>query len=544
MLIMAAAFVFSATSALAELNLKTDKAVYNFGDEVVVSYDFSKDQDFSGLVKLSLSCTSFELDFYTLPTNLFAGQKQEVTVPPLSISPAMVGKCVVSANATSYDKLVNESSSSGSFNVTNLVSVAVKTDKDTYLPAESVEASGLVGKSHTLPASVVMTFLGTNYIAAVANNDFAYSIKLPRNIKSGNHSLEFFVNDSYGNSGSASATFKVEAVPTRIVNILSSQNVKPKEPFSVSVFVYDQADDVLESDLNIAVTDASGVVAITASNMTGVNITLTFPEGQKPGTYTLTSSALGLSAKSQLLVEPVEDVSVSFYNKTVILKNTGNINYAKKFNITLSGEKSYVVVHDVELTPGEAFEVDLTNTVSEGTYTVDFPTVSTAAPVEDVYLEDERPLIKKTSDFLGVTGRAVKLTGTGAGKIQASMAPVLLLVIVALLAFYFVRNKRKGVFGKGSSGMGERFDTSGSSNGGSGSGSEGSEAREAREAREAQKQQQKQPDEAAVEARIRQIIEEKRRQQLTREPQKPASLRENPEAQKFVKDILKDKPFR
>ena len=69
--------MFGAVSASAALNVKADKAAYNLGDQVVVNYDFSRDQDFSGLMKLSLSCTSYDLDFYTLPTNLNAGQKQE-----------------------------------------------------------------------------------------------------------------------------------------------------------------------------------------------------------------------------------------------------------------------------------------------------------------------------------------------------------------------------------------------------------------------------------------------------------------------------------
>jgi hypothetical protein len=227
-----AAVLLCAAFVSAELNVKADKEVYNFGDEIGVSYDFLKDQDFSGLVKLSLSCSSFDLDFYTLPTNLFAGQTQEVSVPPLSVASAMLGKCYVAANATSYDKSVNESGTSNFCNVTHSLLVEVEADKGLYFPSDSVGVSGLVGKSHMLPASVVLTFQGTNYVASVVNNSFAYGIKLPKNIKSGQHGLEFFVNDSYGNSGSVSSAFNVEAVPTRAVNTLSSPNIMPLQPFT------------------------------------------------------------------------------------------------------------------------------------------------------------------------------------------------------------------------------------------------------------------------------------------------------------------------
>ena len=525
--------VFGAVSASAALNVRTDKDAYNLGDQIVVNYDFSRDQDFSGLLKLSLFCTSFDLEFYTLPTNLNAGQKQEVSVPPLSVASNMLGRCYVAANASSFDRSVNESSTSNFFNVTSNLSVALLVDKDSYLPAQSVEVSGTVGKSHTLPAGVVMTFLGTKYASLVANNMFAYSIKLPKSIKSGKHALEFLVNDSYGNSGSASAGFKVESVPTTIVNSLSNNNVKPGEQFTVSVSVYDQADDALKSVASIKVTDSAGAVVLSASNFTGGFAPLSFPPGQKPGKYAITSNAFGLTESSPLLVEEVEEAAVSFDNKTVVLKNTGNVNYAKQFNITLSGTKSYVIVHDVELAPGEAFEVDLTKAVSEGDYNVSFPTVSNASQLEDVYVEDQRSLVEKTSDFLGIKGRAVKVTSTGTGKVQAKFAPLLLLAIISVVGFFFMKNRGKGSSRSGGSFEKDNYASSGSGSSSAGSGGAGGSSQKVVDAQ------------TLEEGRIRRIIEEKRRQQMERQPAQPKTLsRDSPETKKFLKDMTKEKQFR
>lgn len=510
----------------ADMLVGTDKSVYSFGDEIVVRYEFSRDQDFSGLVKLSLFCTNFDLEFYTLPTNVYAGEKQQVSVAPLSVSPAMLGRCYVVSNATSYDRLINESAVSNFFNVTNQASVAVEVSQASYLPGSSVEVSGVVGKSHSLPAGVTMSFMGTNYASPVADNHFAYSIRLPKNIKSGRHSLGFIVNDSYGNSGSASAEFSVEAVPTRIANAVSRQSLRPSEQFGVAVSIFDQADDKLQSEVGISVTDSLGAVVFSASNSTDSNVTFAFPEHQKPGSYTLTSSGLGLSAASQLVVEEVQEASVSFDNRTVVLSNTGNVEYAKKFNITLSGRKSYLVSQNVQLAPGEKVEVDLTSIVSEGNYTVAFPTVPSAGEISDVYLEDNRNFLKKTSDLFGIsrTGSAVK-TGTGTGWIQARFAPLLVFLIVVAVGFYFIRNRGKG--GGGSAGRAEFGGSSGSSSTSGGSAEAQQEALESVE-----------------DARVRQIMEEKRRQLLERNKIQPKSLRDDPVAQKFVRDMMKEKKFR
>ncbi len=524
----AVVFLAASLSASAEISLKADKSVYNFGDSVVASYDFSRDQDFSGLVKLSLFCTNFDLEFYTLPTNVYAGEAQQVSVPPLSISKAMLGKCYVAANATSYDKSANDSATSNFFNVTSLVSVAVDLDSYSYLPGATVEISGRVGKSHSLPAGVVMTFLGADYASNVPDNAFAYSIKLPKDIKTGKHAIGFDVNDSYGNSGSASAEITIEAVPTRIVNGLSKQSVKPGEMFALSVEVYDQADDILPGDVSVSVADSAGSVVLTASNVTGTSMVLAFPAQQKPGSYLLKSSSHGLAASSKLVVEEVEQASVTFDNRTVVLKNTGNVDYAKKFNISLTGtRKNYVLAQNVNLAPGEVFAVDLTKAVMEDTYSVAFPTVTSAPPVESVLIEDNRDFLKKTSDAFGIprTGRVITDSGTGSGKAQVKFAPLLLLVIVGVTAFYFVRNRGRSSASRSMGGdSGSHSAQPGPAAGGT-------------------------PNPAAKtvfseEDRIRQIIDEKRRQFASRVQEKPKSLRDDPVAQKFVRDMMKEKKFR
>lgn len=530
-LLFFAAFMLSALPVAAGVSIQTDKGVYNFGDSIVASYSFSRDQDFSGLVKLSLFCTSFDLEFYTLPTNIYAGESQDATVPPLTISPGMLGRCYVAANATSYDKSANESGTSNFFNVTNQFSVSVALDHESYLPRAAVDVSGKVGKSHSLPAGVVMAFLGANYASTVAEDSFSYSIKLPKNIKAGQHALDFIVNDSYGNSGSASAAFKVDAVPTRIVNSLGKQSLKPLEPFGLSVNVYDQADDRLSGEVSVSIADSSGAIVLSSRNGTGSNMSLSFPAQQKQGNYVLTSFAFGLSASSPLVVEEVEEASVMFDNRTVVLKNTGNVGYSRKFNISLSGtRKNYVLVHDVNLAPGQSLSVDLTEAVSEDSYAVAFPTVSSAAPVENVFLEDNRNFLKRASDAFGIsrTGRAVSNSGSGSSDAFARLAPLLLVAVVGMISFYFIRGRRRSGSGMAdagfSTGPASPYDSSAPIAG---------------------------PAAVAVskpsipeEDRVRQIIEEKRRQLMERQQQQPKSLRDDPAAQKFVRDIMKEKKFR
>jgi len=524
--VLVAAMLIGASLASAELSVTSDKDSYSLGDSISVDYSFSRDQDFSGLVKLSLICSDFSLEFYTLPTSMPAGQGQQVTVPLLAVSQSMLGRCYILANASSYDSSINEVTTSRYFNVTSVIGVSVTADKDIYLPSATVQVSGEAAKSQLLPASVMMTFLDSNYVIPLSNNSFAYSIKLPKDVRSGKHELDFTVNDTYGNSGFASLEFGVEAVPTRLVSSISAQSVRPGEGFTVSSVVYDQAGDRMQSEVAFVMNDSSGDVVLTASGSTSSDVPLAFPEGQAPGVYTLISSALGLTAYNPLVVEEVENVSVTFDNsRMVVLKNIGNVNYARKFNVTLLGKKSFAIVNDVKLAPGQSFEIDLSNSVPTGDYNIAFPTVPNSTIAENTHVNDERSGIKKVFDFLRVTSRNVQVIGTGTGKFQMILAPILLLVIVVALVFFFFRNRQKGQVPKLTAAQAQVS------------------------APEAKKEQYKSVSHTDVEnpeeeAKIRRIIDEKKRIELERTGGKPTNLRDDPSSKKFIKDMMKDKPMR
>ncbi len=531
---MLSAFVASLLGTLsvsAELSVQADKGSYNLGDQIIASYELSGDQDFSGLLKLSLSCTNYSLDFYTVPTNRVAGERQASNVPPLAISESMLGRCYVDAVAVAYDGVFSENSSSSVFNVTGTVLVAVLVPKISYLPSEAIELSGTVSKSHMLPVDVLITLGNETYWTSTANNDFTYSIELPENIRSGRHNLVFFVNDSYGNSGSASAEFEVPAVPNRIVNTVSSQNVRPEEQFTVSAVIYDQAGEIINSTVGITVTDSGGSSVLSASNTAGESIPFSFPAGQAPGIYAITSSGKGLASSSQISVDEVEHISVALAGGMVTLKNTGNVGYANSVDISLAGETSYLVSEAVDLQPGQSYEVDLAKSVSSGQYTVSFPTLDNSSSFENVVIDDKRSLFKKISDAFGITGKNVLVTSSGKGKIPAGLAPFILLAIILGIAFFFVKNSRKNTasdFAKTSGGMDFGSGSSGVSSGSSSVKSETAPS----------------SVENVEEARVKRILEEKYRQQLARKADQPKSLRDDPVAQKFVKDMMKEKKFR
>ncbi len=426
---------------IAGITVEADKPLYNFGDFVVASYSISTDSDFSGLTRLSMVCTNFSMDFHLLATNLFAGESQSVTAPRFGIIPAMAGRCYIDANATSSDKTLSYSSISGFFNVTGILPVSVRVEKSVFLPGEEINVAGVVAKSHASKASVVLSFLDSAYSAPVVNNSFSYMLRLPADVKSGSHSLGFSVNDSHGNSGFSIFDFTVEAVPTRLSLTLSNRTALPGEIVRASVELADQGGDAMSRQASISLTDSAGNVALQGSNATPALFRLELPSSLSPGTYLVEASSSGLAATSTLFVEAVEGISVSFDERMLTVVNSGNVDYNRELLINLTGtNKQLLLSRELELQPGQSTVIDLYKEAPEDDYVISFPEVSDAPSFES-HLEDERSAVRRTSDFLGITGRVVQQTGTPG--MQTITAPLVLVVIVGLLIFFFARNRGK-----------------------------------------------------------------------------------------------------
>ena len=347
-------FLLLSSLALADISVDTDKQFYNLGDFIEVEYNVSTDADLSGLTKLSLVCSDYDIEFYTLPTSLFAGDRQTVSVPGLRIASDMYGRCYIDADVSSFDNTVNFDAFSDIFNVTDNLSVTIDLDKEFFDPGEDVFVSGFVGKSHDSRATVQLTFSDAVYIGNVVDNSFAYNIMLPSNIKTGRHLLDFFVNDTYGNSGLGSATFTVEAVPTNLIIDIINDTVKPGDILLANVTLFDQAKDLMDNPVKLTLIDAadSENVILSSSGITPAIFELEIDSTLPPGTYKVQATSAGLLTTSILTVETVEKVTIKFDNRTLTVINTGNVDYSKELIISLKGtEEESLLVKEIDLSP-------------------------------------------------------------------------------------------------------------------------------------------------------------------------------------------------
>lgn len=437
-------FLFLVTSlpVLADVSVSVDKSLYNFGDQILVSYDVSSDADFSGLAKLSLVCSDFGIEFYTLPTTLYAGQVQSVGVPGLEVASDMKGRCYVLANVSSFSRNVQFEDSSESFNVTGSLPVFVSVPRSVVSPSDELVVSGAVAKSYSSRGAVSLSLLGNSYGGVVVNNSFSYNVRLPSNIKSGRHSLDFLVNDSSGNSGSASASFSVEAVPTKLSVALSNETVLPGSLLGGSVVLLDQAGDVIAAKASISVIDSFGASVLGSSVTMPSDFGFALPSSFKPGSYSVLVSSSGLNSTASFVVPVVESVNVSFDSGALTVVNTGNIDYRRELVVSLNGSSNLVVVsRDFELKPDGSALIDLYAEVPEDSYVISFPGLANS-PSFEAHLLDERSAFRKAGDFFGVTGNVV--SGSRFDGVSGVFSWLLAVAVAGVLVFVVYRRMRRG----------------------------------------------------------------------------------------------------
>jgi hypothetical protein len=437
-LVFAVVFLLYVTGAAAEVDVRVDKDAYNLGDWISSSYVLSTNEDFNGLVRLSLRCDQFSLDFYALPTNLYAGQSQSVSVPGLAATHRMVGSCSVSAEASSFDSGSGFSGSSGRFEVSNEMSLIATLNQELFNPGDKVFVAGAVGKSHSLPASATLSFLDKNYPATVFNNSFSYAVVLPLDIASGRHRVSIVVNDSHGNKGRVELPMSVEAVPTSLHVILSSNTPLPGDFLQVNVSLLDQAGITMRKTAQIALKDPFGSVLFAQASPTPAKVDIQVSKTLAPGAYTLEVLAAGKRKDALMVVEPFESVNAFVENGKAIISNDGNIQYSRTLLINLTGAKKFLLSQDLSLAPNETVVIDLSREVPEGGYNISFPTLEQAPGYEQSHIDDGRTAAKKTTDFLGITGRVTDSGGSPSG-VTRMFSSLIILILLAL----FVRTARR-----------------------------------------------------------------------------------------------------
>mgnify|MGYP001226395611 CR=1 FL=1 len=461
LLVLQFVFLFIIPLSFAEIQLiLPEKGFYNLGEKVAPTVSIKEDEANYGFFKLLISCEDYELQYYTIPLDLEAGSRTQLTVPGLPLSDTMDGKCRLRADLDATDGTRIDSQWSEYFVVTDELNIKVD-DALEAKPGEDLLVSGEVRDYNNKllsKADVEITFRGTKTEAEVSFGKFEHQIHLDSNAGAGDIPMSIKVMDEHGNYGDASINIKVLSIPTRIENTLENNVLMPGDRLKVGIILYDHSNNAMNgSVINVKISDPNEDVITEQDVESKGNIEFETDKNLLPGEYSLLSVFENIKRESSFTIEAVREIVMKQEGSLVNIENVGNVGYKDEVTIVLeSDDKNYVINKKIDLEVGEKITIDLSKEVPQGTYDIILPQevveeedleVEQTNVIEDVQIDDNRNVVKKTTDSMSViTGAVVGAAGYVASRPLLATG-ILAFIIIGVVTHYswgFIRNRAKG----------------------------------------------------------------------------------------------------
>jgi len=463
-------FLLIVPIAFADIAIQTDQGIYNLGNKVKVSVSVLQANSFDGLFKMALSCGSYKLQYFLTPVSLEANFRTAVAVPEVTATSQMLGNCAVIADLATNEGLIAEEKSSNNFEVTDKLTVLPVKNTITALPEDIIQVTGVINEAfgnNVLKAAAKIRLDNLTYEIDALDGKFNLTLDIPKNIKSGKHTIEISASDSKNNLGSSSIGLDITAVPSYIKTEASSNNLLPGSKISIVSSLYDQADDLINASLDLELTHSRENKIFRKIVQSGEKIEYEFSQYAEPGLYILISSYKNLQYQNSINITTVREVRIKFENETVFVENIGNIPFEDELTFFLESEaKKYPILKKIRVNPGKILDIDLSKEVPLGIYNVLLPIKEGLGPIKEkinetlqnaveslqgknslqnenvlasgVTIRDNRPVYKKVaSGISSISGTLVGADGVLAKN--PVIAPAILISILGILVFRYGR---------------------------------------------------------------------------------------------------------
>jgi len=459
--------------AFADISITTDQFIYNLGNKIKASASVMQGNNFEGLFRLTLSCGNYKLQYFLTPISLEANFRTAVSVPELAATQSMLGECTIAGDLVTNDNLVVEEKVSNEFTVTDRLNVLPVRSEARALPGESIQIAGIINEAYgnnVLKASTKIELEIDSYIVDAVDGKFDFTFEIPKNIKSGKHTIEISAYDPKNNVGSSSVELEITAVPNYLKTELSNDELSPGSTIDITASIYDQADELINDSLNLELTSPKGSNVFTKAVQSNEKIDYEFSQHAEPGLYVLTTTYKDLLTQDFINITSIREIKVKYENESVIIENIGNIPFEDELTFFLeSGSNKYPILKKINIEPGKIINIDLSKEVPLGIYNIIFPQKEGLEPIKekinetiqsaiesaqqslssllpqdksilaaDVTIHDNRPIYKKiASSFAAVTGTLVGAKGLLSKNPIA--APMIIVIIVLLIVFRYGR---------------------------------------------------------------------------------------------------------
>ncbi|MEA3378628.1 MAG: hypothetical protein U9Q69_03220 [Nanoarchaeota archaeon] len=258
------------------------------------------------------------------------------------------------------------------FNLIKEISVIADSDGKKFKPGQTIKITGdaqTILRKDIAAASLNILLDEKNYNSEVQDGKFEYGLELPGDIKSGRHIINITVQDEFGNHGKDQIEIEIEAVPSKLENILNSQIIDPNDVLEVKVHLLDQANENIDTTIKVEVRDPEGDVRVDKEVQSNQKILFRIPQFGIPGIWEIESSYNDYSDLDKFSVNEIKDVLIEKEDEIIKITNIGNIDYDEEIRISATdGKNEYNIKKKKEIAPNQTIIINLKKEIPSGTY--------------------------------------------------------------------------------------------------------------------------------------------------------------------------------
>ncbi|MBU4455986.1 MAG: hypothetical protein KKA65_00645, partial [Nanoarchaeota archaeon] len=279
-------------------------------------------------------------------------------------------------------------------------------------------------------ASAYVILNNQEFSAQTINQEVSQTLILPKNIKSGKHTLTIKVKDALGNKGSIYKDIFVTPIATTLENDFLVRSYKPKESVMMNIAVYDQASDLISDYVKVEIYDSKDKLVATKEVLSGNIFEFLLPKYALPGEWTVKTKYWNLKKEEILSVEVVKNFVASITGQVVTIVNEGNVKNEDPIKLNLKGEEGeFSILSKNKIKPGESVNIDLNKNAPSGIYTLAIFDPEGEEDFDSVVITD---------------GKAVKNLNT--------IFSILVILLVGMIVFMTITMKKKKMTPKLSTG--------------------------------------------------------------------------------------------
>jgi len=337
-LILLGIFVILLTSfASADILITQEpESFYNLGDIIGISVKVTSLSELNNFLTMNLICNGIETEVHKEYVLLSAGEEKtsEIKVPLISSFAGQTsGTCTIKSSIGEDILLTNEFKISNSLTVELLdQTIEVSPGGEIIIEGNAKRATGDSAEGF-IQAKLIMNEIESLSILDTVNKGyFKLNISIPDGMAAGDYlvKLEAYekdIEDSVTNTGFTSYSTTITQIPTSLEISFENSELEPGETLKLKTILHDQTGEKISAIAKMIIRDENDKIIEEVEISTDESHNYEIPNGQIPAEWSIEATSEELDGIGFFEIIPLEKVEVILLEKTLTMKNIGNVPY-------------------------------------------------------------------------------------------------------------------------------------------------------------------------------------------------------------------------